>query len=244
MKQAKARCIVAVASLAGLMQAGVAQAALFDRGSGMLYDSVLNITWLQDANYAKTSGYDADGRMNWSDASTWAANLSYGGFSDWRLATNTAVSGAAWEYSFSYGGNTDFGENITSPHSELSYMYYVNLDLKGDHNPNGSLQPNSGIRGNGTVGGQANIGLVQNLQGDNYWSEAVYAQYAGQTDQAWQFFFGNGTQTFRPKVNTMYAWAVRAGDVAAVPEPDTYAMLLAGLGLIGAMARWGKKLAT
>ena len=34
-----------------------AHAVLVDRGGGMLYDTVLNITWLQDANYAKTSGY-------------------------------------------------------------------------------------------------------------------------------------------------------------------------------------------
>jgi hypothetical protein len=34
------------------------------------------------------------------------------------------------------------------------------------------------------------------------------------------------------------AWAVRDGDVtSAVPEPETYAMLLAGLGLLGFMAR-------
>ena len=56
-----------------------AQAGLVDRGSGMLYDTVLNITWLQDANYAKTSNYDADGRMTWTQANTWANNLNYGG---------------------------------------------------------------------------------------------------------------------------------------------------------------------
>lgn len=48
----------------GLMGlAGGAQAALWDRGNGMIYDDVLNVTWLQDANYAKTSGYHATGRM-------------------------------------------------------------------------------------------------------------------------------------------------------------------------------------
>ena len=31
-------------------------AALYDRGEGLIYDDVLDITWLQDANYAMTSG--------------------------------------------------------------------------------------------------------------------------------------------------------------------------------------------
>ena len=35
------------------------------------------MTWLADANYAKTSGYDADGLMDWQSAMDWAANLSY-----------------------------------------------------------------------------------------------------------------------------------------------------------------------
>jgi hypothetical protein len=60
--------------LAGLLLAaglsGAAQAALVDRGGGLIYDTDLNVTWLQDANYAQTSGYDADGRMTWGDATT------------------------------------------------------------------------------------------------------------------------------------------------------------------------------
>ena len=38
-------------------------AELFDRGNGLIYDDVLDVTWLQDAQYAKISGYDADGMM-------------------------------------------------------------------------------------------------------------------------------------------------------------------------------------
>ena len=64
-----------------------ANAALVDRGGGLIYDTDLNITWLADANYAMASGYDADGRMTWTNAMTWAANLSYGGYIDWRLPT-------------------------------------------------------------------------------------------------------------------------------------------------------------
>ena len=55
-------------------------AALYDRGNGLIYDDGLDITWLQDANYAQTSGYDSDGTMTWSEASTWAAQLEYGGY--------------------------------------------------------------------------------------------------------------------------------------------------------------------
>lgn len=43
------------------------------------YDTVLNITWLADASYAKTSGYDADGLLSWDAAKTWAAQLNING---------------------------------------------------------------------------------------------------------------------------------------------------------------------
>ena len=45
-----------------------ANAALIDRGTGMIYDTDQDITWLQDADYAATSGYDSDGQMNWFEA--------------------------------------------------------------------------------------------------------------------------------------------------------------------------------
>ncbi len=74
---AQVKMIAATLATAGLLTSGLAQATLLDRGGGLIYDDVLNITWLQDSNYAQTSGFDADGRMNWSDANTWAAGLSY-----------------------------------------------------------------------------------------------------------------------------------------------------------------------
>lgn len=114
---------------AGIILSGAAQAALIDRGGGMIYDTDLNITWLADANYAKTSGYDADGAMTWAAANTWASSLVYGGFSDWRLARNSSVNGASWNFSYSFAGTTDIGFNITSPNSELSYMYYDYVNL-------------------------------------------------------------------------------------------------------------------
>lgn len=50
---------LAVPVFLGLCVSGVAQAALYDRGGGLIYDSVLDVTWLQDANYAATELSDA-----------------------------------------------------------------------------------------------------------------------------------------------------------------------------------------
>lgn len=218
---------------------GSAQAELFDRGGGLLYDNVLNVTWLQDANYAMTSGYDADGLMDWTAAKTWADGLVFHDsvrnvdYSDWRLAANTPV-GTNWNYRYSMGGTTDYSYNITSPHSELSYMYYQNLGLKGAVSASGASQANFGIFGNGTKGGQNDVGLIKNLQSYSYWSGT--ASGPTYTVSAWVFDAAFGFQHLYYQSNLLAAWAVRDGDVAAVPEPETYAMLLAGLGLIGVAA--------
>ena len=61
----------------GGLSAEAARAELHDRGNGLIYDDVLDITWLQNA----VSG----GNKNWKQAVEWAANLDYEGFEDWRL---------------------------------------------------------------------------------------------------------------------------------------------------------------
>jgi hypothetical protein len=255
-----------LALLAGLAASGGAQAALHDRGGGLIYDDVLNVTWLQDANLAATNTFglaystnlgdhpndvygptytemiSTDGGMNWGAALHWidamnAAN--YLGYHDWRLPTmvDTGTPGCNYAYS-----GTDCGHNALTydagsgtVYSELAYMYYVNLGLTGYYNPDGSDNPNFGIFGNGTLGGQNDVGLVKNLQSYVYWSGMEYAPI---TNDAWLFNSGDGFQGYNLKYSVIYAWAVRPGDVAApIPEPETYALLLAGLGLVGWAAR-------
>jgi len=88
-------------------------AGLIDKGGGLIYDNDLNITWLQDANYAMTSGYDADGKMDWNSAKTWAENLNYQGYTDWRLpTTDTSCSGN--NCTGSEMGHLFYEEGITS----------------------------------------------------------------------------------------------------------------------------------
>lgn len=226
-----------------------AQAALFDRGGGLLYDDILDITWLQDANYAKTSGYDSDGSMSWDAANTWVSNLVYHDternvdYTGWRLPSVKPI-GTEFNYQWNFDGTTDEGYNITSPNSELSYMYYVNLGLTGWYFPSGAHPTSFGVLGGSTAiwSGQADIGLVKNLQSSAYWSNTADTPY--QDNQAWIFTTAEGNQRDGfPHPNSLFAWAVHPGDiafVATIPEPKEYILLLTGLSLL-MIAVWRKK---
>jgi hypothetical protein len=235
---------------AGLFFSGAAQATLIDRGGGLIYDDVLNITWLQDANYAKTqydnSGGtlgDADGRMDWATAKAWAADLSYYDsvrgvtYDDWRLPTLTPI-GASFNYNYSNNGSTDIGYGITSTHSELAYMYYVNLANLGYYAPNGGGSSTSYVRqsGYGLVDGPAlnDESLFTNLQSSVYW---YGLEFAPNTFRAWYFYTSGGDVSDSFKSNSNYAWAVRPGDVTAAPAPsgvpESGTVGLLALGLLG-----------
>lgn len=211
---------------------GAAQATLYDRGSGLIYDDVLNITWLQDANYAKTSGYDADGYMNWNDAQSWIATLNnqnYRGFSNWRLPRANPVNGGTeYQLGLSYNGSLDYGYNITSPNNELAYLYYVTLQNVGIYDTSGGLQPYADVW-NKKFGPFA-YSLHHNWY---YWTGSVpdVAPHG-----AFTFHTGSGGADANHKSAELFAWAVRDGDVGpapnTVPEPSTLALAL--LGLFGA----------
>lgn len=83
--------------------------------------------------------------------------------------------------------------------------------------------------------GISNAAMFQNLQNTQYW----YGTEGG--SGAWYLSTYYGIQGSEVKSYPGYAMAVHSGDVgtvvANVPEPETYAMLLAGLGLIGAIGR-------
>lgn len=229
--------------VAGLGLSVPAQAALQGRdldGNGATfeayYDTVLNITWLADANYAQTSGYDADGRMTWDAANTWAASLSFTDgvivYDNWRLPTVGPVNGTTFNYNYSADGSTDWGYNTASPQNEIGHMFYVTLGNLGRFNPDGTL---SGCYVNGSSSCLDNVGPFSNLYSGSYF---FGTEYAPGSSTMWEFITIDGQQNYGRKDidGHNYSWAVSSGDVAAVPEPGTWVMLLAGLALVGAAA--------
>lgn len=123
---------------------GNGSAALLNRGGGLIYDTDLGVTWLADANYAKTSGFSTDGRMSWAEALAWVANLDYAGFSGWRLPT----------------GVDSLLNGYQCLGSEMCHLHYIEL---GGHE-GGDIRQSHNI----------NFSLFENIQGGYYWTETTH----------------------------------------------------------------------
>lgn len=210
-KKLATACILTCCSICG-----TAQAALEGRDlNGSIdsfeayYDTVLNITWL-DLN---------SGPMDSSQAQDWAPNLNIVDtvnnitYDNWRLPTVANVT----QCHMSYNG-TDCGWNVNTEHSEVAHLFHVELGNKAYYNTS-AVGPQPGW-------GLTNKGPFINLFPQTYWSTSNIGPM--------NFNFSSGYQNTTNQVFYFYALAVSDGDIgiAAIPEPETYAMFLAGLGLL------------
>ncbi len=157
MKALLTKGIVSIALMSSVAVAP-AGATLIDRGLfdadgipggdtvRLVYDNDLNITWLGDANFAKTSSFDADGLMDWTTANAWASTLTVGGFNNWRLPTTLQPDISC----SSQSGGQSSGNGCTG--SEMGHLYNVE----------GITAATPGL-------------LFSNVQAGNYWSGTEYA---------------------------------------------------------------------
>lgn len=209
-----------------------ANAALMSRLDGLAYyDTVSDLTWLADANYAFTSGYatqyangdphssttnvQASGAMGWEAAMAWVVDLEVAGVSGWRLPTTLQPDPSCSQQSPIHGS---YYNNCTG--SEMGNMFYNVLG--------GVAGYNIGTTHNNNYYLFSNVGLTS-------WSSTE------RDTSAWSFAMRGGNQRTFDKSVSNYAWAVHDGDVAAlasVPLPAA-AWLFGGgfLGLIGVAGR-------
>lgn len=215
-----------------LLLGSAANAALLSRSGGQsYYDTVLDITWVADANLAKTSGYDTDGKMTWDAAQTWIDTLnaaSYLGANKWRLPalTDTGPPGCDRAYS-----GTDCGFNVDLSTSKLARLYST-LGNTGLYNTGGVATGGPCLVGPNYC--LTNTGPFSNLQPYHYWSGT---EYAPGPISAWSVSFSDGYQHEWAKANQFFAWAVRPGDIALVPVPGAAWLFGGALGLLGIARR-------
>jgi len=191
-----------------LLISTTANSALVSRLGGLAYyDTEADLTWLADANYAMTSGYDADGLMTWDETNTWAAGLIVDGVDGWRLA-DTLQPDAGCSHTDANGQN--FGFNCTG--SEMGNLFYNVL---------GGVAVSSI-----TTTHNANYDLFSNVVSSVYWSST---EYAPNTNSAWHFNMISGDQNYNFMTGANYAWAVHDGDVSEVPIPASIWLFISGL---------------
>lgn len=196
-----------LACTVAILPAGGAFAALINRSGGMIYDTTLNITWLYDWNYAKTSGFDADGYMTWTAANDWANNLVFGGFSDWRLPTVAQPDTSCSDRFTNTDGVHYGGFNCTG--GEMGHLFYTDL---GGH----AWQSVLNLAGD-TAQEIANLRLFVDVQTFDYWSGT---KYVPNRSGAWAFSPYTGNQFVSGFGGEQFlAMVVRPGDVIVAPLP-------------------------
>lgn len=192
------------------------------------YDADLNITWLADAFSDAPPPGRSPGRpiLYWSEAQEWVSSLDVHGVKGWRLpqlvndpdATAPGYRSCPGE-AFDGSANGLCGYNNDASRSELAHMYYITLGNKAILGLDGLPQADAGLVNTGPfddLAPNSYFSRTRNEPGDFVWMFAMSSgvQFVGDP-------FGGG---FRPGV-----WAVRDGDVAAVPEASVVSMLVGGL---------------
>jgi hypothetical protein len=230
-----------VVAVAGCL-ASPASAELQARPGGVFYDTVLDITWSGDANFAKTIGASATGLVNHQTANFLTQRYFYQNaatgvvYEDWRLPTLGPDIGNFDPFAIGYGGVTPNGQGALGTgwgtpddsgiYSELGWMFYANLGGRprcyaftagGDCIPD----PLGGLPLK-TVGAPVvDTGPFANLQLAHYWTDVpligIYGGSAYSTHWALTFLDGEQAPRLSNSPDPLsYVWLVHDGDIGAV----------------------------
>lgn len=139
---------------------------------------------------------------------TWAADANINGAQSWwdqmAWASGLTIDGVSgWRLP-----NADVNGNGSSESGFDNEMYF--------------LYWNEGITA-------ATPGVFSNAQSFVYWSGT---ELVSDPPYAFIFFFNSGEYLDELKSHHRFAWAVHDGDVALIPEPEMYAMMVFGLAVL------------
>lgn len=188
--------------------------SLINNGDGTITDPNTGLMWLQDASFG--------GVRTWADAMSWADNLEFAGYSDWRLPSGLNPDGTQCN-SFPLGFNCT--------HTEFGTLYFANFIRQfadWDFLHVGDFR--------------AYWTSTQFLQSDVV---TGLSECSGTPPCAYTQDFVDGGNNPFPLTRSWGSWAVRSinssgdngGGMSSVPEPSTYLLLMSGLAGITPLCR-------
>ena len=146
---------------------------------------------------------------------TWLRDANVNGQMDWANALD-------WASNFSFAGHSNWRLPTSDQcinvciGSEMGHLYYVEL-------------------GNPTGGPMTNTGEFQNIQTNlGYYSSTLWNPNPNGV-LSWRM--NQGIQSPDGKDNLYFAFAVANGDISPIPEPESLALMLVGLGVVYGAAR-------
>jgi hypothetical protein len=172
-----------------------ASAQLVSRlGGQAVYDIDLDVTWLADANYAKSSGFSSSGAMPLFLADQFIAKLnidSVGGVNDWRLPVADPACGVTFHCS----------------NSEMGHLFYDELGGTATESILTSTDPD--------------LALFSNIQQGDYWTGTPVSANSRQWVFDFDNGGSSGLQNQGPPSLNKWVWAVRSGDLPPMPPALT-----------------------
>lgn len=200
---------VAAATMVSLMGVvGTAQAAFEGRLADLTSSATCTATGASKCAYFYDTTLDITILNDWNiGTGTWSASAAPGSAQALAASVGQSVSGLS-------GWVLPTGDGVYPTGAQNQYRSIWN-------SAGGSF---SGL-----------LAQFDGVQDSYYWSGTAFASFSS---ESWFFLPGFGGQSVGGQNFAFFVVAVRPGDVlAAIPEPQTYALLLAGLGALAVAVR-------
>lgn len=113
------------AAAAGLLGLSLAHGALIDRGGGLIYDDIADVTWLEDAAAMTTAMPSFLGAWNIADAFVFQDSVRIALLSDWRLPSRAEFE-SLWDQGVRGGSSSHpFRNLVAGPYWGWDWRYPI-----------------------------------------------------------------------------------------------------------------------